>query len=224
VAVNVRLRMTSVFACVSKSEWAVSDRMRNSCRALLHSARPFEALVRELCCNIEVVRVCRNKSRDFPGYFRASVKVRVLRRPCTAFHSARCGYRAQYYSGVRNGEKANAFAVRSLVNAIRMQLCGTRLMTKEWIERSLFGNDSKVWIHQGQWLRRGARLLLVSRWIDELRSDDWKRQKLARWATLVPERERRIDIKGTWITLGGDFLSVKAKPKRATHLHELGFT
>jgi hypothetical protein len=65
-------------------------------------------------------------------------------------------------------------------------------MTKQWIERSLFGSDSKVWIHQGQWLRQSRhrdRLLMVERWMRELDTNDKKRRKLARWAILVPQQE-----------------------------------
>ena len=215
---------TSAFACIAKPAWPLSDRASSSCRTLLHRATPFEALVRQLCRGIKVVQLRRNKAREFPGYFRANVKVRVPSRACTAFHSARCGYRAQYHFSIRNGEKANAFAVRSLVNAIRPQLRDTRLMTKQWIERSLLSSDSKVWIHQGQWLRRGARLLLVQRWTHKLRSGDRKRRKLAHWATLVPEREAAIDVKGAFVTLDGKPLRVRAKPKRGRQLHELGFT
>ena len=217
----------SAFATIAKHEWALSPNTAKPCRALLHRPLSFEAVVRQLCAKIKVVRVRRNRAKSVDGYFRATIKVRVLRRSCTAFHSARSGYRAQYYRSITNGERANAFAVSSLVKAIRQELRDTRLMKKDWIERSLMGRDSKVWIHQGQWLRqsrRRERLLMVERWIRELASDGKKRRKLARWATLVPQQESAIDIKGAFLTMDGRALPINPKQGRSKQIHDLGFT
>src|SRR5688572_26309453 len=112
----------SSFASIAKDEWVLAMDAPTACRALLHRPLSFEAVVQELCGNIKVIQVRRNRAISAEGYFRANVKVRVLRRACTVLHSARSGYRAQYYHSTNNGERANAFAVSSLVNAIRPQL------------------------------------------------------------------------------------------------------
>ena len=219
--------MASAFASVAKDEWALAAHTPNRCRALLHQASTFESVVRQLCASIRVVQVRRNRAKTAAGYFRASVRVRVLRRSCTVFHSARSGYRAQYYDSVANGERANAFAVSALVAAIRAQLTDTRLMTKDWMERSLLGRHAKVWVHQGHWLRQSRRrdqLLLVRRWTRELDSEDKKRRKLARWARLVPHQETAIDIKGAFLTMDGKSLTSNSKPARGSQIHDLGFT
>jgi hypothetical protein len=217
----------SSFATVPKAEWALSGDTPKQYRALLHAPRSFEALIRDLCAHVKVIDVCRDKAQSFPGYYRAEVTILVRRLPCTAFHSARFGYRAQYYASIRNGETANAFAVSSLVVAILSQLRNTNLMTKAWIERSLLGRDSKVWIHQGQWLRfarRRDRLLMVQRWMRKLSSLDSEHRRLARWSTLVPRQEHALDIKGAFLTLAGKPLRCAAKPERGKQLHEIGFT
>jgi hypothetical protein len=219
--------MTTAFATIAKDEWALSTSTPKPCRALLHRPLSFGSVMRQLCAKIKVVQVRRNRAKSADGYFRASVKVRVLRRPCTLFHSGRSGYRAQHYRSITNGERANAFAVSALVKAIRAQLRDTRLMTKEWIERSLLGRDSKVWIHQGQWLRQSRRrdqLLMVERWMRELASRDKERRKLARWASLVPQLESAIDIKGAFLTMDGEPLPFNPKQGRSKQIHDLGFT
>jgi len=219
--------MATAFAIITSRDWALSPSAPKACRALVHRSQSFESVVRQLCAKVKVVRVRRNKARSADGYFRAHVKVRVPRRSCTVFHSARSGYRAQYYRGIAYGERANAFAVSALAHAIHGQLRDTRLMTKEWIERSLLGHDSKVWIHQGLWLRhsrRRDRLLVVKRWMREVSSKDKKRRKLARWATLLPQQENAIDIKGTFLTNDGEPLPFNPKQGRSKQLHDLGFT
>jgi hypothetical protein len=100
-------------------------------------------------------------------------------------------------------------------------------MTKDWIERSLMGHDSKVWVHQGRWLRqsrRRDRLLMVERWMRHLVSDDKKRRKLARWASLVPQQESAMDIKGAFLTMDGQPLPFNPKQCRSRQIRELGFT
>lgn len=228
VIANVRSHMVaSAFATIEEKDWLLAHGTPKHCRTLLHGRQPFETIIRQLCSGIEVIEVHRNKAKSCPGYFRAQVRVRVHRDRCAVFHSGRSGYRAQYYKSVANGERANAFAVSSITRAISSDLRDTRLMSKKWIERSLLGRDSKVWIHQGQWLRqwrRIDRLLVVKRWNREVDSDDAKRRKLAVWASLVPQYEDRIDIKGSFLTLDGEPLSANPKQGRSEQLYELGFT
>lgn len=217
----------SAFASINKNEWKLSDDTPNRYRELLHGAMSFEAIVRELCARIRIIEVHRNKAESAHGYSRAHVKVKVHRDACTMFHSGRSGYRAQYYDGISNGERANAFAVRSITKAILSQLSDTRLMSVEWIEQSLLSRNSKVWVHQGQWLRyarRSDRLLIVERWHRQLASDDKKRRKLALWASLVPQQEDRIDIKGEFLTLDARPIDINPKQGRSKQLYELGFT
>ena len=58
----------------------------------------------------------------------------------------------------------------------------------------------------------------------ELASEDKKRRKMARWATLVPQQEDAIDIKGTFLTIDGEPLPFNPKQGRSKQIHELGFT
>jgi len=217
----------SDFARINGTEWLLSSEIQPTWRALLHGSFTFESIVRKLCREAEIVEVHRNRAKSFPGYFRAHVKVRVGSDTCAVFHSGRSGYRAQYYRSIKNGERANAFAVSLLTQAIRSQLSDGRGVSRGWIERSLSGRTSKVWIHQGLWLRyarRTDRVLRVAKWINEIDSTDQKRRKLVLWSSLVPRDEDRIDIKGTFLTIDGEPLAADPKIGRSADLHDLGFT
>jgi hypothetical protein len=217
----------TAFANIGRNEWLLSAEIEVARRALLHNSLVFEAIVQKLSHEAKVVEVHRNRAKCFPGYFRVHVKIRVSTDTCTMFYSGRSGYRAQYYLSIANGERANAFAVSTLAQAIRPQLNDARQMSKGWIEQSLSGRASKVWIHQGRWVRHernSDRMLRVARWIRELAATDERRRKLALWGSLIPRGEDRIDIKGTFMTLDGQPLTANPKIGRNTDLHNFGFT
>ena len=219
--------VTTKFACIDLNEWRLSGDIEQEWRALLHSSQTYESVIQRLSCEAKVIEVHRNKSKCFPGYFRAHVRVQVSAESCTLFHSGRSGYRAQYYRSITNGEQANTFAVLSLAHSILPQLGETRLMVKGWIEKSLCGLASKLWLHQGLWLRNkrnSDRMLCVTRWMRELSATDKHRSKLALWGSLVPRYEDKIDIKGTFLTLDEVPLASNAKVGRSKDLNELGFT
>ena len=143
------------------------------------------------------------------------------------FHSARCGYRAQYYHSIATGERANSLAVQTLIEAVDSQIEDSRLISQSWIQASLTGTTTKAWIHQGLWLRYrkcSDRMLGVSRWLKGLDSSDPRERRLAQWARLVPREEGRIDLKGTFLTLKGVPLSINPKEDRSKEIRDLGFT
>lgn len=215
------------FARINASEWCLARELEQQWRAVIHASETFEEVVRRVSNEGQVIEVHRNTANLNAGYFRAHIKICVTPATCASFHSGRSGYRAQFYRSTANGERANGFAMASITNAIRSQLRDTRLMTRAWIERSLLGIGSKVWIHQGQWLhlkRNSDRLLFVARWRRELCSSDERRRKLAVWGSLVPRDEYRLDLKGALLTLDGEQLGSSPKKGRSDDIHELGFT
>ena len=170
-------------------------------------------------------RARRKGSRRF---FRVEITLRVDRATVDLFHNGPSGYRAQYYRGVRNGERANADAVERLLPVIRGLLARRAKRTCPWwlVERSLRDASAKVWIHQGRWWRHGRREdrhLLVRRWVTALRSPREKHRRKAGWAGLTPNRETRIDVKGGFLTLEGE-RSGTLKDNRSRDIRDLGFT
>ena len=114
-----------------------------------------------------------------------------------------------------------------MVRALRSQLTGTRLMSTRWLEMSLLGRFSKLWVHQGNWLRwqrTSDRLLCITRWNSKLASADKRMCKLAHWGRLVPQKEKRLDLKGTCLTLAGEPQTNDPKETRGRDVYECGYT
>jgi len=144
------------------------------------------------------------------------------------FHNSARGYRAQYYSSIKAGERANVYALRSLAARVveLSQAAPKRTCPPNFIARSIASSHAKLWIHQGLWLRHARSRdseLFVSRWLERQRSTDAKQRKKARWAALAPRTECRIDIKGAYFRLDGKSLGT-LKPGRSSDIHYLGFT
>lgn len=178
-----------------------------------------------MATRVDDVRICRDPSKSERGYWRAIVRLHVDIESCLLYHCGNSGYRAQYYVSPMLGDAANRKAVEVLCAAIDSQL---RVESDaDFLLSSLRSNSAKAWIYQGTWCRRSAfddRLLEVPRWLLQLDSSDKNRRKLARYSTLVPLQEHRLELKGAYITLDGSAELETHKPNRARQIHELGFT
>lgn len=218
----------SEFARVSEGEWLLGDGVDNDQRARLLSGTTFERVVDRIVEEGTLVFHKREKSCSERQYFRALLILKVDPSTVDLFHNSVSGYRAQYYDGVKNGERANAYALRRLTPRIKELLVGHEKRTCPWwwVEKSLLDPAAKVWIHQGLWLRHAKRThpqLVVARWVQEEASLDPQRRKKATWASLTPREETRIDLKGGFLTLAGVPLG-KSKRTRSEDIYELGFT
>lgn len=145
------------------------------------------------------------------------------------FHNSKCGYRAQYFHSICNGEAANAYTLLTLAPRIKQLLTGHEKRTCPWwwVEKSLLDGEAKVWIHQGAWLRQrrnSDRNLHVPRWRAKCGSSDSSCRKKALWGSLTPADEPNLDIKGGFLDLQGTPLGNSLKPSRSTDIHNYGFT
>jgi hypothetical protein len=126
---------------------------------------------------------------------------------------------------VRTGEAANEYAVGQLApRIIELLDCRQkRTCPLGWVKESLHHPEAKLWIHQGPWLRLGRetdRNLAVERWLRYR----WDKQRKDHWASLTPEDETRIDLKGAPLTLEGRPYGRSLKPNRGEHIHCAGYT
>jgi hypothetical protein len=210
------------FVRVSRREWQLGGGVSSL------KSPDYEQIVRRLCREAKIVAHRRERATRKSGYFRARVIIECSAEAVALFHSARSGYRAQYYSSMSRGERANRFAFAVLGPRIQKLLKGNvkRPCAWWWVERSLLDPSAKLWIHQGPWLRAAARChrnLLVERWIQAQTKGSRKRRKKAIWSMLTPACETRLEIKGGFLTLSGSSLG-SLKERRSSDLHERGFT
>jgi hypothetical protein len=217
-----------MYSRISSSIWRFDKCIEAARRRRLSVSPSYVALCALLVSKARVVEHKRQESRRHPGYYRIRVRLRASARTIDLFHNSASGYRAQYYTSRSNGERANAHAVKELSRLALASLTrvSKRTCPVEWVHESLIAGGSKVWIHQGVWLRRAARAdrhLLVDKWEREQASPDAARRKKAFWSALTPSRETDIEIIGGFVSLSATHLGVH-KPRRSIELHQLGFT
>ena len=226
----MNLRSQSDFVCISRSKWILSNGIEKSRKQKLISGIAFEEIVERISKRAVVVSHRREKLPSNPQYYRIVIELKMDCETVDFFHNSVCGYRAQYYHSVSNGKRANKYATDSLVSRVTELLSGKNKQTCPlWlVEKSLSNVHAKIWIHQGRWLRSARNSdqnLLVKRWVDiqQFNADKKKRGK-ARWASLTPGVEMRIDFKGAYFTLDGKPLGKSTKHSRGNDIHECGFT
>ncbi len=219
------------FACVPRDQWILGKRIVGERRQRLLQGVSFEEIVNRIAKEASLSSYKPGQSDHCPGFHRVEIKLATSPKTVDLFHNSRCGYRAQYYLGVKTGEQANRYVIRGLLPRLEELVSGDEESTCPWMwaKKSLLDREAKVWIHQGVWLRlqrKVDRNLNVQRWTEAcLNAEPGSRdRKLARWGSLAPAKETRIDIKGGYIDLSGTPLGKSLKPTRSEDIHRLGFT
>lgn len=206
---------------VDEATWGLTSRL---------ASERFEDIAGSIADSFRVIGHRRKASTCHRGSYRFEATLEVPLQLATHFHSARSGYRAQYYVGIENGEKANRYAVDAIMPALLSRLGGVRKRScpVAFIEASLLGSHTKLWLHQGTWLRQcrnSERLLFPPQWRRHAEASQTERiRKLLRWGTLVPATEARIDIKGTILRPDGSETPGALKSARSLEIHSYGFT
>jgi hypothetical protein len=215
------------FVRVPSREWCVSEAAGVDQRVRLLGGMTYEEIVARLVKDAELVKhKCKPYDED-PLFLRAEVTLRVRASTADLFHNSLGGYRAAY-SSVERGLHANAYALARIVPRVvdLLDRSQKRTCLGDRFEKSLLDEDAKVWIHQGAWWRQAKivdRQLRIARWLEQESSPDKNRRKKARWASLIPDTETRIELKGGFLSPSGSPLG-SLKPDRALDIHKLGFT
>lgn len=230
------------FARIGADEWRLdvpSPRLEHL------ASSTFEDIVQLISAQMALGPVNRGhqcqQSREGPrDCYRPEIILVVAPLTVDLFHNSASGYRAQYYAGVSIGERANRWALDSLLPRI-LALLDThrrkRTCSLDWVERSLQHDYAKLWIGQGWWRHTKAlRHLRVTRWEGNARiwterargaardSQEFKKWRACCRAPLTPDTENRIVIKGAWLNRDGIAVVKKSPIDRANDLHELGMT
>lgn len=215
------------FARVSDKDWTIAETIGTARIRRLKRATNFESVVARLVRSARVEQLKRERARECPSAFRAVVILRVEPASLDDFFNSHVGYRAQYFVSRRLGEKANRFAISRFLRKVLAAASKRECPNQSFLKASLTHPYSKVWLHQGVWLRRAKRedrVLLVRRWQAELDSNDKLRQKLARWGSLAPANEMGLVLKGGYIGSTARVKMGKLPATRSKQLNELGFT
>jgi len=223
-----------MFAILPEHIWILTEAVSGARRQELLST-PFEAIVGEIASRgtpgKPKFRSNLNPIFDHrPGSLkRYCVEIRLSCNVVDLFHNGAGGYRAQFYESIELGEKANDYCRDVILRLIESQ---ETKRDQNWMAKpeaaSLYCQTTKVWIHQGPWIRP-PRLRLqnlrVSRWQCDEKSADEERKKRWKQSMLAPDEEPRINLIGGWLhTSDQKPLGRNHKPLRSQHIHCFGFT
>lgn len=220
--------MISNFACIREDIWRLANAIDGCRRRRLLQCTSYERIVERILEGATLKSHKREKLKQpgsKPSYYRVWIAVTMDLETLDLFHNSRCGYRAQYFYSVENGELANAYTLQVLAPGIRKMLSGRQKRTCPWwwVEKSLLDREAKVWIHQGSWLRQrrnSDRNLCIQRWMVNAPSA----RRKALWGSLIPAGESNLDIKGGYVNLQGASFGTTLKPCRGIDIHKFGFT
>lgn len=219
--------MDGTFACIPADEWCLAAEMERPRRNALLEDIPFAQIVALIAQHAKLTSFKQETLDNRPAYQRVVIVLETEPKAVDLFHNSRCGYRAQYYRSVANGERANEYAVRTLLPKVKELLAGKEMLPWAWVEKSLSDSEAKVWIHQGPWLRYrriSDRKICIQRWVSKLQSPERCDRKKALWGSLSASGEKRIDIKGGFVDSNGNPLGGSLKPSRGHQIHDFGFT
>jgi hypothetical protein len=173
-AADLTLRAASpMFAILPEHIWILTEAVTGARRQALLST-PFEAIVAEIASRGTPGKTKFRSNHDpifdhRPGSLkRYCVEIRLPCNLVDMFHNGAGGYRAQFYESIELGDEANAYCRDAILPLIRSQEIARR---QNWMDTpaaaSLYCQTTKVWIHQGRWIRPPRlrlRNLRVQRW------------------------------------------------------------
>jgi hypothetical protein len=187
-------------------------------RDALQTAIVAEALNAAQSATIEL---CWQSSVEERGFARVVAVVPIAADSFDSLFNGPTGYRAQYYLGVEAGRDFNRSLVNGLIPALRANHAAQRFAVDwRWIEQSLSGELSKVWVAGDACPFRSAEPgeFRPRRWAERHAADS---NALALRAPLPPRPA--IDVKGTWVLPTGDVWVSDEKRDRHQMLTDNGF-
>ena len=217
-----------MFRRVSNEEWRLGSNLNHGRRERLLTSS-FETIVDGIVDHMQLCYYKRESVKAHPGSNRVTISISVPESVVDLFHNGAGGYRAQFYVGITEGERANRSVIDALLPILKPRVEADPKRGCPWVlvEASLSDVDAKVWIHQGSWLRWRAtsdRNLQVQRWIESGDRMTLRNVHLPVWAQLTPASETRLKLCGGAVDAGLRTVGAHLKPYRSMELNDLGFT
>lgn len=165
---------------------------------------------------------------DRPEYGRVSVNIPLSRKLYDQLMNGSSGYRAQYFLGIKNGEKFNRLLVNSIAPIIvgSESLYNNEKLDRDICKKSLCGKFSKFWfskeitdLSEQDYLCKLPEVISIERWKNYwgYKAKPWK-------GLLAPIPESRcVLLNGTFIDPSSGKV-YEQKPTRSQQLHASGWT
>ena len=219
---------SSKFSRSDPERWCLDSALPSERRCRLLSSPSYEDIVAFMKNDLTLETARCQRATSGEKAYRVVVKLRSTSAAVDLFHNSVSGYRAQYLLSTSNGEAANSYALEELLPTVAPLLLKRRpTFPAVILEQSLRHPWTKMWIHQGVWLRRARtdqQVLHVPDWESQPSSSLPRAKKLARWGKLAPDTESAFVIKGGFVLPDGSHRFGQPPKNRAEDLHTCGFT
>jgi hypothetical protein len=223
------------FVSLSSKIWILDSSIADSDRRQALLAPPsFEQNVAELCNAVSIRAVKSERMENWNGPSPSPQRVTVILEvsdECNfvdVFHNSATGVRAQCLHSVELGAAALEYA-RNELRAKALLLAQMRpggASRNEVVEQSLNLSSTKVWIHQGHWLRH-ARMadkhLRIAQWEANEATASVDERRLLRYGSKAPRTPAAVDVIGGWTHPSGQIFG-KPLALRPLQVHKFGFT
>ena len=224
------------FVTLPPSIWVLDASIRADRRKSLLNPTSFEDIVASLCEFVSVKAVkskqmdCWKGTLPIPERITVQLEVRDEKQKhwVDLFHNSAAGVRAQCLSDVELGGAAFDYARDRLRERARVLLPDHRMRAtlRAFTARSLDLESTKVWIHQGLWVRHASmadRHLRIAQWEANEAGADAKARTLLRYGSKAPTDPSAIDLIGGWLHPSGKRIG-KAPGDRPLQVKRYGFT
>ncbi len=224
--------VTTDFVTLPPEVWLLSDSISTERYALLSAPPTFEETVGALRDHA-AIQSCKRARPNRSSTLWPKRVVVVLAFPggerwVDVFHNSASGVRAQCLHSVNLGCQALDYA-RDELRSRTIELLEGRGLTRslrDFAHISLGDDSTKVWIHQGEWVRH-ARAdihgLRIAKWDNCVPSNEFE-ARLLRYGSKAPERPALIDVLGGLYDEIGTAKPGKPPLHRSHQIQRFGFT
>jgi hypothetical protein len=216
------------FGVVAPEDWPFGPSVDAAQRARLHAPVGYEEIVDRLMADLQVRR-CRIEARNAPaGFLRVTLLLEGRSEDVERWYSGCGGYRAQFRLGETIGEAADQFATGQILARLDADLSSRLEKLGHTLSSAFPPALCKVWIKEGVWYRAAKAADIP----DALRNAPTPTAITPARANLLrlkgaatPDQERRIVLKGPWISEGARSPNLElAKVHRSLEIHSFRFT
>ena len=203
-------------------------------RQALLSPPSFEQILAELSGAVTVRAVKSERMESWIGPSPSPQRVTVIldvpdhSNLVDVFHNSCAGVRAQCLHSVEVGAAALDYA-RDKLREKALWLTQARprcAISRDVVEQSLALSSTKVWIHQGHWVRHARmadRHLRIAQWEAHEATATGRERRLIRYGSKAPYAPSAVDVIGGWVHPAG--LTIGKPPAdRPRQVHKYGFT
>jgi hypothetical protein len=188
-----------------------------------------EVIHRVVAGSVKFVVAESRSNQPCLGCRRAFFRVHLPKCAYDAFFNAPVGYRAQYAIGTENGERRNRELLEALEPACLEAMSRQHEPDESLLVASLHAADAKLWIQESDIQGLNGVHIEYPPWLEKLKAESVgtmaeQAARAAASAGVLAPIGTVVEIKGGWISPGGEECRDHAKANRSGEIHDYGYS